>query len=178
MPEIWDIYDSEGRKTGRFAVRGDRLNEGEYHLIVNVWRYNSRGEWLIDKRADRGFSEMDGLWESTGGAAVAGEESIDAALRESYEELGVKLKPEDGLLYAREDCERTNGGRFFRDVWVFKDETPISDIRFQESETCMAKWATPSEIKAMMAEGKFLGYGFYPYIDGMFERFTGEHNPV
>lgn len=174
MSEIWDIYDSEGNKTGKQGIRGERLNDGEYHLVVHVWRYNSRGEWLIDKRANRGSLEMDGKWEATGGSAITGESSLDAALRESFEELGIKLKPENGLLYVRERCESENGGGFFRDVWVFKDETPISDIRFQESETCMAKWAFPSEIKRLMSEGELLGIGYYPYIDEMFARFTGE----
>ena len=62
------------------------MANGDYHIIVHVWKRNGKGEWLIDKRADRG-SDIDGFWETTGGAAIAGDDSLAAALRETKEEM-------------------------------------------------------------------------------------------
>ena len=38
MAEFWDIYDAERRLTGKLHRRGDTLPEGEYHLVVHIWR--------------------------------------------------------------------------------------------------------------------------------------------
>ena len=87
--EIWDIYDGSRRKTGRTAVRGERLGEGEFHLVVHVWIVNGKGEYLITKRSPN--KPFPGMWECTGGSALAGEDSLGAALRETKEETGITL---------------------------------------------------------------------------------------
>lgn len=52
MAELWDIYDENRNKTGRFAERGVyRLKKGEYHIVVVALILNSKKEILITKRA-------------------------------------------------------------------------------------------------------------------------------
>ena len=63
--EIWDVLDKNGNKTGRFHERGRKLTTGDYHLVVQVWKHNGRGEWLIDKRASQRGTSIDGKWETT-----------------------------------------------------------------------------------------------------------------
>ncbi len=94
MAEFWDVRDAHGVKLGRLHERGTPMREGEYHLSVTVWIANSRGEFLISKRAPAKNSPN--MWEPTGGGALAGEESLDAALRETKEELGLTLDPAKG----------------------------------------------------------------------------------
>lgn len=48
--ELWDVYDEKRNLTGRLHRRGDPLPEGDYHLVVQVWMRNSRGEYLLTKR--------------------------------------------------------------------------------------------------------------------------------
>ena len=38
-------------------------------------------------------------WETTGGSALAGDDSLTAALRETKEELGIDLDPQKGVLF-------------------------------------------------------------------------------
>ena len=45
--ELWDVYDSQRCRTGRTHRRGDPLPPGEYHLVVHICIFNSRGELLI-----------------------------------------------------------------------------------------------------------------------------------
>lgn len=98
--EVWDIYDINRNKTERFHERGKPLTDGDFHLVVHVWKYNSAGEWLIDKRTPRYENDdLGGKWETTGGAAVTGDDSLTAALREAKEELGIDLDPNDGELF-------------------------------------------------------------------------------
>ncbi len=92
MEEIWDIYDENRNLTGKTIKRAEYINkikENEYHLVVHIWIKNDNNEWLISKRTPNKHFPL--LWECTGGSALAGEESLTAALREVKEELGITL---------------------------------------------------------------------------------------
>lgn len=168
--EIWDVLDELGNKTGRYAERGRKMKTGDYHLVVHVWKRNGKGEWLIDKRVPRKTDNLGGKWETTGGSAVAGDDSLTAAIRETKEELGIDLDPEKGTLFCRFINPNDNGHSWIADVWVFEWDGSIDQIRLQQIETCDAMWATAEKIREMMAAGEFLGKRFYPYFDEMVEK--------
>ncbi|MCL2885081.1 MAG: GNAT family N-acetyltransferase [Oscillospiraceae bacterium] len=167
--EIWDVLDADGNKTGRYAERGRPMASGEYFLIVHVWKRNAKGEWLIDKRSIRENDDLSGMWETTGGAALAGEDSLTAALREAKEELDIDLKPQDGTLF-RSYIPEIKGHGAFCAVWVFTYNEPIKSMAFDGSEVCDARWATADKIREMQATGEFLGEQVYPYFDEMIEK--------
>ena len=156
--EIWDVYDKDRNLTGRTHRRGDSLLDGDYHLVVHVWIQNSNGEFLITKRTpNKGFPNM---WEATGGSAVAGDNSLDAAVREVKEETGFDVLPENGKIIftiQREDN--------FCDVWLFHQDFNIENIVFQPNETCGAKWSGKEEIRQMINNGDFVPFS---YIEKMF----------
>jgi 8-oxo-dGTP pyrophosphatase MutT (NUDIX family) len=168
--EIWDVLDENGNKTGRYAERGRKMATGDYHLVVQVWKHNGKGEWLIDKRALTRGTSIDGKWETTGGSAIAGDDSLAAALRETKEELGIDLDPKKGVLFRTITQHGDDGHTWLQDVWVFEHDCSIDNVRFQESETCDAMWATTDKIRQMMAAGEFLSAWFYPYFDEMVEK--------
>ena len=170
--EIWDVLDAKGNKTGRYIERGRKMAAEDYHLVVQIWKYNGKNEWLINKRAPNRGTSIDGKWETTGGAALSGDDSLTAALRESREELGLELDPKKGTLFHRVTHHGYDGHKWLQDAWVFRHDCPIEAVRFQESETCEAIWATPEKIREMMAKGEFLSDWFYPYFDEMVEMFT------
>ena len=168
--EIWDVYDSNRNKTGRYAERDRKMATGDYHLVVHVWKRNSKGEWLINKRAPTRGTSIDGRWETTGGSALAGEDSLTAALRETKEELGIDLDPKKGVLFHSITRHGNHGHTWLQDAWMFEHNCHIEDVRFQEGETCDAMWASPDKIREMMAAGEFLSNWFYPYFDDMVEK--------
>ncbi len=155
--EIWDVYDKDRNLTGRYHRRGDFMKHGDYHLVVHVWTKNSRGEFLITKRApNKGFPNM---WETTGGSALAGDDSLSAALREVYEETGLLLDAERGKCihsYMRSDS--------FVDVWLFNCEYDISKVALQEGETVDKMSATTDKIIGLINEGKFIPYSYIDMI--------------
>jgi len=175
MTELWDVLDASGEKTGRFHERGKPMVSGDYHLIVHVWKHNGKGQWLIDKRSqDHGISslgDMGGKWETTGGCAIARDSSLDAALRETKEELGLDLDAAKGTMWRRTARCGSTGHTWFEDVWIFEHDCLIEDIRLQEGETCEAMWASVDKIRNMMAGGEFLSEKFYPYFEDMIESF-------
>ena len=102
--------------------------------------------------------------------ALAGDDSLTAALREAKEELGIDLDPKKGIFLHRTAHHVVNGHSWFRDAWVFEHDCPIETIHFQEDETCDAMWATADKIREMMATGEFVSEWFYPYLNEMFEK--------
>ena len=86
--EFNDIYDKDRRLTGRLHRRGDRWHRGEYGLVVCVWVYDGKGNLLLTRRAPQ--KSFAGTWENSGGAAKAGETSLQAIARELYEETGIR----------------------------------------------------------------------------------------
>lgn len=144
--ERWDVLDADRSLTGRTHRRGDPLPEGDYHLSVQVWVVNARGEFLLTRRAPtKGYPN---LWESTGGSAQAGDDSLAAALRELREETGLCLAPDCGRLIVsrrrRED---------FLDVWLFRAEFAPDALTLQPGETTAAMAADAETVRAMIARG-------------------------
>ena len=126
-------------------------------------------EWLINKRAEGRGTSHDGKWETTSGAAIVGEDSLTAALREAKEELGLELDPNKGALFNRFTHHIDEGHRDYVEVWVFEHECSLEDACFQKGETSDAMWATADKIREMMVTGEFLSEWFYPYFEEMVE---------
>ena len=160
--EIWDVYDENRIKTGRTMVRGDAFKEGDYHVVVHVCIFNSEGKMLIQQRQSfkHGWSNM---WDvTTGGSAVAGDSSRDAAEREVMEEIGLKIDLKG--VRPRITINYDNG---FDDVYVITQDVDISALKLQYEEVQAVKWADSEEIKSMIAEGVFVPWD-PAYIDLFF----------
>lgn len=175
MAEIWDLYvrDEHGNfhVTDRKGVRGQRLPDGTYHMVVMVWIRNSLGEYLLSRRAPNKTFPL--CWEPTGGSALAGETSVQAACREAQEELGVRLDPDEGRHIARalRDYE---GCADFVDVWLFEGvDIPIEAVTIQREEVCEAMWASPERIKELVADGTWIPWEKYDPLEMMLNRPMG-----
>lgn len=111
-------------------------------MTVHVWLQHTDGRFLITKRApNKGYA---GLWECTGGSALAGDDSLAAALREVQEETGLSVSPENGRIILS-----YQGWDWFTDVWLFRQDFPLDAVVLQPGETCDYKWATAQEILQM-----------------------------
>lgn len=147
--ELWDVYDENRNLTGRLQRRGDALESGDYHLVVYIWVMDHEGYFLLTKRSpNKGFPN---LWETTGGSALAGDDSLTAALREVKEETGLVLRPECGKRILTE-----KGENFFGDYWLFRQDFDLAEVVLQEGETCDKMRANEETIRAMRAAGEFV----------------------
>lgn len=154
MAELWDIYDKNRNKTGRFAERGVyEFKDGEYHLVTVALIMNSKKEILITKRSETKKAEPL-KWELTGGGVQAGESSLQGILRETQEEIGMKFVPEDATLLQEIRKDKTPGD--FKDVWLFKKDTPIEKIKFEDGEVSDAKWVTIDQFMQMKENNEMI----------------------
>ena len=167
MTELWDVLDINRNKTGRLHERGKTMNAGDCHLIVQIWIMNRKNEFLISRR----ISELNmhgGLWQTTGGCAIEGDDGMSAALRETKEELGISLTPENGQLFKQySEPHYNDDGTALYDIWLFRQEVDISSIVYEPSETCDAIWASKEQIRQMIDDGIFVTQ-WYPYLDELF----------
>ncbi|OAA88799.1 NUDIX hydrolase [Clostridium coskatii] len=164
--ELWDVYDSERNKTNRTMVRGRDFNEGDYHMVVHICIFNSKGEILIQQRQPfkEGWSNM---WDITvGGSAIEGETSQMAAKRELMEELGIKINLQDIRPHLTINFD--NG---FDDVYLIQKDIDIVDLTLQYEEVKCVKWASKEEIFSMIDSGEFI-----PYYKSLIQLFFDSKN--
>ena len=147
MTEYNDIYDEKRKLTGRVHLRGTPWNPGEYGLVVCVWVYDGKGHLLMTRRApEKSFA---GTWENSGGAAKAGETSLQAIVRELREETGICAEPGEFELFCT-DRDKTA----FYDFYCLKKEVSLEEIVLQPGETDAVKWVTFAEIHKMIEWGE------------------------
>lgn len=153
--ELWDIYDETGSKTGRFHVRGKPMQLGDCHLGAIIVVVNHSREILCTLRSPE-KKLYPGMWENTGGGALAGETSRAAAVRELREETGIHATPEELVfLYRVKTIEPNGSGAWlFNDIYGLRRELDAKDVALQPGETADARWIPYEEWeqKARVAE--------------------------
>ena len=141
--ELNDIYDKDRNLTGRKHRRGTAWRRGEYGLVVCVWIYNREGKLLLTRRApEKSFA---GTWENSGGAAKAGETSLQAIIRELREETGIRAEPGELALM---DTGRDKNCHY--DFYSLHRDIPIEQVVLQPGETDGAKWVTFEQVHEMI----------------------------
>lgn len=131
-----DLYNQHRNKIEKRITRGYEMKSDEFHLVVHVCIFNSKGEMLIQQRQPfkQGWSN---LWDITcGGSAVAGDTSQQAASRELFEELGITYNF-DGI----RPQFTINFERGFDDYYLIEYDFDLSELKLQAEEVQAAKWA-------------------------------------
>ena len=143
--EYNDVYDIDRHLTGRVHRRGKPWKSGEYGLVVCVWVYDGEGKLLLTRRA-KGKS-FAGTWENSGGAAQAGETSLQAIARELFEETGIRAEASEFELF-----DRGRDGNTHYDYYCIRRQFPIEQVVLQPGETDDAKWVTFEDVHQMIRE--------------------------
>jgi 8-oxo-dGTP diphosphatase len=153
--EICDVLDESGTRTGRTVVRGTELTQGEYYLVVHVWIRGESGEYLVQQRSPHLASDP-GIWATTVGHVLAGEDSISGAIREAKEEMGVKLSPAHLRQFDRLKMETR-----MEDLWLAEVTKSSIGALILGSEVIDWKWASKSELEKMVRRGDFFRYSYF-----------------
>lgn len=142
--ELLDIYDASGNPTGQTAERGTPLPPGHYFLCAHIILENTDGLFLIQQRSDQKKTRP-GTWDITAGAVDAGETSLDGALREVKEEIGLQMSREKMTFWFR-DCRRN----CYHDIWYIQTDFCLSDCRMQKSEVQALEMVPPEKLLEMV----------------------------
>ena len=155
--ELWDLYTDDRKLTGKEHIRGEKLPENMYHLVVHVWIKNSKGQYLISQRsANRPTFPL--MWECVGGSVLKGESSIDGAIREAKEEVGVELLPDNGKLIFSKNRKIIDGKRFndILDVWLFQYDGDVTLINATTDEVKQIVWMDKNQILDLLKQNELV----------------------
>lgn len=122
-------------------IRGAPIKEGWYHLVCEVIVRHEDGSYLLMRRDAR--KHLGGMWKaSAGGSALQGEDPLDCAIRELYEETGIlamKLTEIGRVLH--------HGHKTIYVEYLCYSDIDKNSIVLQEGETTAYKWVTGSELR-------------------------------
>lgn len=162
--ELFDILNEDGSKTGIVKERGVAHREGALHGTVHIWivRENEKSGYdvLLQKRSANKDSHPGCYDISSAGHISAGDEIMESALRELWEELGLSVQPEQLELFGTTHVkfEKTFYGKRFRDNeissdFVYRQPVDIEKLSLQESEVSEVRWMDYEECRQKVAQG-------------------------
>ena len=150
ISEEYDIVDIHGNKLGYSKNNMEHLTENEYQIGASLWIVNPHGKLLIQRRAPTKRIGAN-LWSITGGKVKTGENSVDACLREAFEEIGLVLTRSDIVfLY------RSLGKNMLFDDFITNYNSKFGRFTLKSSEVSEIKWVSFEEIIRMHSGGEFL----------------------
>lgn len=145
--EYFDLYTADRQPLGHRIQRGAPIPRGEYHIVVQIMTVNRKGEVLLTQRVPEKTSG--GKWECSGGCAVTGETSRQAAVRELREETGLVVSTEDISL----EWTLTTDS-MLRDFYIVTKDSRLESLRLQATEVCAAKWVSFERLEEMVRTGQ------------------------
>ena len=156
MEEILDIYSRDGKYLGKVEKsKCHSKNPGYYHKPVWIWIINSKNEILVQKRAACKKNHPNEWDMPSAGHVVAGETSIEGAIRETYEELGIETKETDYKFI----CEFIYDKSFeIAQVYLLKLDLDISQFKLQKEEVSLVKWLSYDEFKELFYSPEFVPF--------------------
>lgn len=146
--ELWDLYGADGTALGVTHQRGIPLRLGHYHPVVSIFTVNSKGEILLTKRHPEKSSGS--CFEATGGCITAGGEPLSSALRELFEETGIRT---ERLLTLSKDMIELPGDPVICWSYLLYTDIDIRDLTLQQEEVTEALWASPKLLDALIPCG-------------------------
>ena len=149
--ELFDVINPDGSKTGVVKERGVAHREGALHATVHTWivRQNDKSGYdvLLQKRSLCKDSNPGSYDISSAGHVDAGDETLESALRELKEELGIQAIEEELMEVGthRGQFEAVFHGRLFKDnelstVYLYQKPVDIEKLTLQESEVSEVIW--------------------------------------
>jgi isopentenyldiphosphate isomerase len=144
--EIFDVVNDRDEVVGR-APRREVHAKQLRHRAVHVLVFNARGELFLQKRSMLKDTAK-GKWDSSSSGHVDSGEDYDAcAVREVWEEIGLKLTQPPERILRIEACAET--GQEF--VWVYRSASE-GPFTLHPEEIERGEWFTPEAITRWLAE--------------------------
>lgn len=138
MDEYIDVATKDGVLTGKKELKSIIHQKGLYHHTSHVWLYTKREEILLAQRsAQKIICPL--LWDvSVAGHIDARETPKQAAIRETYEEIGVTLIEDDlkkiGVFKCFQSYDNGISDNEFHNTFIAELKVPLSKLTPQEGE--------------------------------------------
>lgn len=149
-----DIVDENDNVIGQISEYDSTYEHKKITRAISIFIYNSKGEILLVKRSRNKWRHPLHYCASVGGFVDSGEDYTTAALRELYEELGVKKKAKD-LQFILKRIVKTDKNEM---VSLFK-LTYDGEFSINYDEVDSIRWTDPKVVLKLVKKGeKFTDY--------------------
>lgn len=148
--ELIDVYDENNHPLGIKKMKSEAHKDGLWHRASHIWVYNFRGEILLQLRAKEKPYYPD-LWDiSAAGHVIAGEDPATSGLRETEEEIGLKIKKEDLQFFKIKKAsivyKKIRNNEFYY-VYFLRFDGNIKKLKIQEEELQEIRFFPIKEIE-------------------------------
>ena len=138
MDELIDILTPEGKSTGKTALKSEAHKNGWFHATAHIWFFTSDKKILLQKRALT-KKVFPGIWDiSVAGHIGAGEEVLEGAKREVFEEIGLILEDKEFIKIGTRIHQVTHENGIqdneHHHVFIAELKTPVSELTMQPEE--------------------------------------------
>lgn len=171
MDEVIELLDKNGKPTGESCLKSTAHENGLYHATVHVWFYNKKNQILIQKRSVK-KSIFPNLWDvSVAGHIPYKETTEDAACRETLEEIGLEITPNQ-LEYIDNFTERIKHNNSLIDyelhhIFKCKLTVNIEQLTPQNEEVSDLKLIKKTELNELISSREFVPHS-KPYFNLVF----------
>lgn len=157
MIEWIDLYDQNKVKINRVVDRNSyEFQPGEFMMYVLAILENQEGKFLITQRSMH-KKWAAGQWEVPGGGAKKAETSLEAIQREVKEETGLDVRS-GKIVYSYFNEDNKRHDNYFVDIYHFKMDFEMHDIKLNPNESIDCKFVTLEELNLMNKEQPVLHF--------------------
>lgn len=156
MEELFDITDENGFVTGQTVTRSEAHDKGIMHRTAHIWIVRKKEDSyqvLLQKRSAEKESFPSMYDTSSAGHIQAGDEPLESAQRELFEELGIRANEGDLTYAGKFHIKYAMGfhGKMFRDnevAFVYIYEKPVDETKLvlQTEEVEEVRWFDIEEV--------------------------------
>ena len=160
--EFLNLLDENERLTQKSKPRSLVHRDGDLHAVVHVWiiKRKDMGIYvLLQKRSDKKLINPGCYDVSAAGHITQGDEPRKSAIREAYEELGLKI-PREKLTcigtHKNTYCNDSVKDNEFSAVYIYNDPVDADSLKLCSDEVSEVCWAEIDEMLSVIKNGEFL----------------------
>jgi isopentenyldiphosphate isomerase len=177
MDELIDILTSEGKPTQKKALKSEAHKNGWFHATVHIWLFTLDKKILLQKRAHT-KKVFPGIWDiSVAGHIVAGEEVLEAAKREIFEEIGLQLHDKElikiGTRIHQVSHENGIQDNEHHHIFIAELKASISQLTMQEEEVAGLELWDLTVLKQTKNLENVLLPRFHEYYCAVYDKIIG-----
>ncbi|MBN1792305.1 NUDIX domain-containing protein [Candidatus Woesearchaeota archaeon] len=153
--ELVDICDENDTLTGEQRMKSEAHRLGLWHRVAHIWIANLKGEILFQRRSKDKDIFPDRWDVAVTGHIDAGEDPVDAGIREAAEELGLSVRKErlDFLIKKKISAAfKDIRDNHFIYVFLLKSDVSLDELSLQAEEVQDARFMPLKDLRKDILE--------------------------